>query len=155
MARLSDREARRYVADPCPRISIASSAKPRIASASDAALRLADIASSDQEHAIVFYLDVRHRLIERRIIAIGSLTGVDIHPRNIFRHALRNNACAFILAHNHPSGDASPSTQDIGLTARMIEAGELLGIPCLDHVVVCESGYYVSVRELHPAMFKI
>jgi DNA repair protein RadC len=86
-------------------------------------------------------LDVRHRLQFELCAARGSLTGVEVHPRDIFRPLIRASAAAVIFCHNHPSGDPAPSRQDIELTARLREVGELCGISVLDHVVVAADGF--------------
>jgi DNA repair protein RadC len=86
-------------------------------------------------------LDVRHRVEGERCLARGSLTGVEVHPRDVFRPLIRAAAAAVIFCHNHPSGDPSPSRQDLELTARLREVGELCGIPVVDHVVVGWEGY--------------
>jgi DNA repair protein RadC len=86
-------------------------------------------------------LDVRHRVEGEFCLARGSLTGVDVHPRDVFRPLIRCAAAAVIFCHNHPSGDPMPSRQDLELTTRLREVGELVGIPVLDHVVVGWDGY--------------
>jgi DNA repair protein RadC len=86
-------------------------------------------------------LDVRHRLQFELCAARGSLTGVEVHPRDIFRPLIRASTAAVIFCHNHPSGDPTPSRQDIELTARLREVGELCGIAVLDHVVVAADGF--------------
>ena len=86
-------------------------------------------------------LDVRHRVLFEACIARGSLTGVEVHPREVFRPLIRAAAARRLLCHNHPSGDPSPSRQDLELTARLKEVGELCGITVLDHVVVAAEGY--------------
>ena len=86
-------------------------------------------------------LDVRHRVQTEACLARGSLTGVEVHPRDVFRPLIRNAAAAVIFCHNHPSGDPTPSRQDVELTTRLREVGELCGIPVLDHVVVAWDGY--------------
>jgi DNA repair protein RadC len=86
-------------------------------------------------------LDVRHRVEGEFCLARGSLTGVEVHPRDVFRPLVRCAAAAVIFCHNHPSGDPMPSRQDIELTTRLREVGELVGIPVLDHVVVGWDGY--------------
>jgi DNA repair protein RadC len=91
-------------------------------------------------------LDVRHRVLADEMCARGSLTGVEIHPRDIFRRLIRIGAAAVVFCHNHPSGDPSPSRADIELTSRLREVGELTGIAVLDHVVVGDMGY-VSLAE--------
>jgi DNA repair protein RadC len=93
-------------------------------------------------------LDVRHRVQAELCLARGSLTGVEVHPRDVFRPLIRVAAAAVIFCHNHPSGDPSPSHQDVELTARLRDVGELVGIPVVDHVVVGWEGY-VSLAERH------
>jgi DNA repair protein RadC len=94
----------------------------------------------------VIALDVRHRVILDEMLARGSLTGVEIHPRDIFRTLIKAGAAGVIVCHNHPSGDPEPSTADIELTTRLREVGDMCGIPVLDHVVVGASGY-VSLAQ--------
>ena len=115
-------------------------------SAADVYAALEDIRHQDREHFIAFHLNVRHRLLRRRTVHIGTLTGVECHPREVFRGALLGAAAAIIVAHNHPSGDPTPSRDDIALTNRLREVGELCGIPVLDHVIVADAGY-VSMAE--------
>jgi DNA repair protein RadC len=86
-------------------------------------------------------LDVRHRVQSETCLARGSLTSVEVHPRDVFRPLIRSAAAAVIFCHNHPSGDPTPSRQDLELTARLREVGELCGIPVLDHVIVGWEGY--------------
>lgn len=90
----------------------------------------------DREIFMVAFLDARQTVIDMMGVAIGSLSDVSVHPREIFKEAMRRNAHAIILAHNHPSGSPEASKADIALTRRMVEAGELTGIPVLDHVIV-------------------
>jgi DNA repair protein RadC len=86
-------------------------------------------------------LDVRHRVEGEFCLARGSLTGVEVHPRDVFRPLIRVAAAAVIFCHNHPSGDPTPSRQDVELTTRLREVGDLVGIPVVDHVVVGWDGY--------------
>jgi DNA repair protein RadC len=101
----------------------------------------ARLAPTPIEEFWVLGLDVRHRLQLERCVARGCLTGVEVHPRDVFRPLIRASAAAAIFCHNHPSGDPSPSRQDLELTARLREVGELCGITVLDHVVVAADGY--------------
>jgi DNA repair protein RadC len=101
----------------------------------------ARLALSAVEEFWVLALDVRHRLLFEHCAARGSLTGVEVHPRDIFRPLIRASTAAVIFCHNHPSGDPTPSRQDIELTARLREVGELCGISVLDHVVVAADGF--------------
>ncbi len=89
-----------------------------------------------QEQFAMLMLNARQRVLEFRIIAVGSLAQVDVNPRELFRPAIRAGAHSIILCHNHPSGDPEPSESDVELTRRMVDAGRLVGIPVLDHLVV-------------------
>ena len=101
-----------------------------------AAIRLACAANPEQEAFVAVLLDSRQRTLAVRVIALGSLAQVEVHPRELFRDAVRMAAHAMIIGHNHPSGDPRPSDADHALTRRMVDAGKLLGIPVLDHLVV-------------------
>jgi DNA repair protein RadC len=94
----------------------------------------------------VLALDARHRVEHTRRVAEGTLTSVEVHPREVFRPLIRMGAAATILVHNHPSGDPCPSRDDVAITRRLMEVGELVGIPVLDHVVLSASSY-VSFAE--------
>jgi len=119
----------------------------RLASANDVYLALADLRAQEREHFIAFDLNVRHRIIARRIVHIGTMTSVDVHPREVFKPAILNSAAAIIVAHNHPSGDPSPSRQDIEVTQRLRETGSIVGIELLDHVVIAAEGYVSMAGE--------
>ena len=99
-----------------------------------------------QERFLVVLLDGRHRVLRQELVSQGTLTASLVHPREVFRPALRESAAALVLVHNHPSGDPTPSREDREITERLMRAGEILGIPVLDHVVVAERGY-CSLRE--------
>jgi DNA repair protein RadC len=98
------------------------------------------------ERFLLVLLDGRHRMLRDVVISQGTLTASLVHPREVFRPALREAAAAVVLVHNHPSGDPTPSREDREITERLVAAGDLLGIPVLDHVVVAERGY-ASLRE--------
>jgi DNA repair protein RadC len=91
-------------------------------------------------------LDARHRVTRIVEVAVGSLAGVEVHPREVFRPLIREAAAATLVVHNHPSGSATPAAADLELTERLREAGAMVGIPVLDHIVVAEEGY-VSLAE--------
>jgi DNA repair protein RadC len=99
-----------------------------------------------QERFVVVLLDGRHRVLGEEMVSQGTLTASLVHPREVFRPALRASAAAVVLVHNHPSGDPTPSAEDRAVTDRLARAGEILGVRVLDHVVVAERGY-VSLRE--------
>jgi DNA repair protein RadC len=99
-----------------------------------------------QERFFVVLLDGRHRVMRHELVSQGTLTASLVHPREVFRPALREAAAALVLVHNHPSGDPTPSREDREVTERLVRAGEILGVPVVDHVVVAERGYS-SLRE--------
>lgn len=102
-----------------------------------------------QECAYALYLDAkRHLLCEPMVVSRGTADSTYLHPRDIFRHAIRLGAVSVIVAHNHPSGDPAPSNEDIEETRRLREAGEIVGIPLDDHVVIGRKGTHVSIVEL-------
>ncbi len=101
----------------------------------------ADFRASKREHFVAFYLDTQNRLIEHNVISIGTLSTSLVHPREVFEPALRKSASSLIVAHNHPSGLLEPSPEDIDVTLRLKQAGEIIGIPLMDHVIVSEEGY--------------
>lgn len=105
-----------------------------------------DKRSARKEHFLVLCVDARRRLIHRETVSIGTLSASLVHPREVFGPAIEHRAAAIIAMHNHPSGDTSPSAEDKDATRRLQRAGELLGIPMLDHVIVSESGFF-SFKE--------
>lgn len=120
---------------------------PTITCAGDiAALLTPELARLDREHFICLHLDVKNRLISRETVSIGHLSAALCHPREIFKAAILANAASVAFGHNHPSGDSEPSREDLELTRRLYKAGELLGIECLDHVVVTAKGH-CSIAE--------
>ena len=99
-------------------------------------------ADRPQEYFLVLSLNGAHEVIRLRVVSQGILDRTIVHPREVFVHPLSDRAAAVICAHNHPSGNTEPSQEDRDLTRRLREAGELLGIPMLDHVVFTQEGYY-------------
>ncbi|MEK7817622.1 MAG: DNA repair protein RadC [Actinomycetota bacterium] len=113
----------------------------RIRSPADACQSAAGIRSEKKEHFITLYLDARNVIIHEETVSIGSLNANIVHPREVFRPAISRAAAALVLIHNHPSGDVTPSREDMNLTSRLVEAGRLLGIEVLDHIIVSPSRY--------------
>ncbi len=101
-----------------------------------AEMRQGGHADCDRECFVVFLLNVKNRIIAKEVISLGILDGSLIHPREVFKAAVCAGAASILVAHNHPSGDPSPSGQDREVTTRLREAGKLLGIPLTDHVIV-------------------
>lgn len=106
-----------------------------------------------QESFWVFCLNVRNNVVSAHMTGLGTLDKCPVHPREVFRHAIINGASKIIIAHNHPSGDPSPSQPDLDITRGLVEAGKIVGIEVLDHVVVGNPEYenaplrFVSLRE--------
>lgn len=109
-------------------------------------LLMPDAATLEQEHLRTMFLDARNRVIGQQEIYKGSLTTSQIRVGELFKEAIRRNCAALMVAHNHPSGDPSPSADDVSITRIIAEAGKLLDIPVLDHLIVGH-GAYVSLKE--------
>lgn len=121
--------------------------RPTISSPADAAnLLMSEMAFLDQEHLRAILLDTRNRVLGIRTIYIGSLNTAVIRLAEVFRPAIRENAAALIVAHNHPSGDPSPSPEDVSVTREMVKAGKLLELRLLDHLIIGRHRY-VSLKE--------
>jgi len=94
-----------------------------------------------KEHFLVLLLDTRGQLIKFSEVSVGSLDSSIVHPREVFKEAISASAASVIFVHNHPSGDPEPSEDDINLTKRLAEAGEIMGIDVLDHIIICDRNY--------------
>lgn len=117
------------------------SERPIIDSPEKAVEQLSDIRNKQQEYFVCLTLDGANRLIAKRVISIGTLTSSLVHPREVFAEAITDRAASIIIAHNHPSGNLEPSQADRGVTERLREAGELLGITSIDHVIVTSESW--------------
>lgn len=102
----------------------------------------------DREHFWTLALNMKNRLIRVIEVSVGSLCASIVHPRELFKDAIRVSAASVIVVHNHPSGDPTPSRADIQLTKRLVKAGDVLGVEVLDHVVIGDGGTHASLREL-------
>lgn len=112
-----------------------------------AAFLLPQFGSYPVERVGVLLLDTKHRLVRTRILSVGSLDASVVHPREVFREAVMAGAAAVVVFHNHPSGDPTPSRDDVALTRRLVTAGDIVGIDLLDHIVLADSRY-ASMKEL-------
>ncbi|NQX45955.1 DNA repair protein RadC [Paenibacillus tritici] len=99
-----------------------------------------------KEHFICLFLNTKNHVIAQETLSMGSLNASIVHPREVFRAAMKCSSAAIICAHNHPSGDPTPSPEDISLTSRLMQAGEIVGIDVLDHLVIGD-GSYVSLKQ--------
>ena len=120
----------------------------RIRMAEDAVgLFLKFLQETDREQFFLLCLNTKNEPTAIHTVSVGSLDASIVHPREVYKTAILANSAAVIVAHNHPSGDPTPSNQDLEVTKRLQEAGELLGITVLDHIIVGTEGAYVSLRE--------
>ena len=117
-----------------------------INSSEDVLKEVNHIKENKKENFIVLYLDARNKLSHKETVSIGTLNANLVHPREVFEPAVRNLAAQIILVHNHPSGDPEPSEDDLEITKRLVEAGKILGIEVMDHIVVTKNGFF-SFRE--------
>ena len=119
----------------------------RITSAQDVYSLLHKYSTKDQEHFITITLDGQSKVIEKRVIHIGTLNQSLVHPREVFRPAIQDNAAGIVISHNHPSGTLEASRADIQITQRLKEVSKLVGIELLDHVILSKEGYYSFSEE--------
>ena len=120
--------------------------EPSITSPADVLGLLTDIKDRRKEYFVALFLNARNQVICRENVSVGSLNASLVHPREVFAPAVGSSAASVILAHNHPSGDVTPSREDIELTRRMVQAGEIMGIEVLDHLIV-GSERFLSMKE--------
>ena len=102
---------------------------------------------SDREQLIVICLDTKNQPTAINTVSIGSLNSSLVHPREVFKPAILSNSASIIISHNHPSGETCPSSEDISITTRIKEAGKILGIELLDHIIIGSDERYVSIKE--------
>ena len=121
--------------------------KPKIRSAR----RAVEVAKSlvtdfDKEYVVGLYLDAENTIKRAEVIGIGTLTATLIHPREVYKPAIKHSAAGLVLLHNHPTGGVKPSNEDIKVTKQMKKAGEILSIPLLDHIIFCRTNDYYSLK---------
>ena len=114
---------------------------PTIKTASDAVVHLQNIRNNKKEHLVALYLNARQQLIHQETISVGTLDTNIVHPREVFYPAVQNPVSGVIVAHNHPSGDLNPSSEDRDITDRLRQAGEILGIDLIDHIIVTQKSF--------------
>lgn len=105
-----------------------------------------ELGTLKKEHFLALYLNTKNYVLKKEVVSIGGLNANVVHPREIFQGALRESAASVILVHNHPSGDPSPSPQDLEITSKISEAGKVMGIEVLDHIIIGD-GSFVSLKE--------
>ncbi len=122
-------------------------AKPSIGGPRDVAnLLMSDLRYQKKEHLKSLLMDTKNRVLAVRTVSIGDLSSSIVHPREVYKDAVVASAASIIVAHNHPSGDPTPSAEDVAVTKRLIQAGEIMGIDLLDHIVIGD-GVFVSLKE--------
>jgi DNA repair protein RadC len=127
---------------------VEGSEKHMVRSPIDAAIVAAEIiGDEDREVFLVMCLNTKNRIVAVHRCHVGSLAASIVHPREVFKSAILNNAMSIIVSHQHPSGDTTPSREDIEVTRRLIEAGKVLGIEVLDHLIVNAHAEYTSLKE--------
>jgi len=119
---------------------------PKIESVKDVISQFSYLRDKKREHLAALYLNARNEMIHKKHLFVGTLDANICHPREIFEHALNHNAASVILVHNHPSGDAEPSKADLEITKRILEAGKIMGIDVLDHIIITKSKVF-SFKE--------
>ena len=102
----------------------------------DVAVAARELADADKEGFVVLCLDARNGLLSAELVSVGLVNAALVHPREVFRQAVRANACAVVLVHNHPTGDVTPSAEDIRITNQLVAAGKILNIAVVDHVII-------------------
>lgn len=123
--------------------------RPTVSTPEDvAALCSPRLRGMDREHFWTLALNTKNKLIRIFEVSVGSLNASIVHPRELFKDAVRISAASIVVVHNHPSGDPTPSGADIQLTRRIVKAGDVLGIEVLDHVVIGDAGEHASLRDL-------
>ncbi|WP_183253575.1 RadC family protein [Anoxybacteroides tepidamans] len=105
-----------------------------------------DMRFLSQEHFVAIYLNTKNQVIHRKTVFIGSLNASIVHPREVFKEAIKRSAASIICAHNHPSGDPTPSREDIEVTRRLAECGRIIGIELLDHLIIGDQKF-ISLKE--------
>lgn len=125
----------------------------------DARNACSDLCALAQEAFVVLDLNTRNAVIDKRLVSLGLADASLVHPREVFRGAIANGAAAVVLVHNHPSGDATPSAEDLRITRQLVEAGKIIAIRVLDHVVIGRTpptpAGFVSLRESGLAAFDV
>jgi len=120
----------------------------QIRSSADASILLHTyLADVDREHFVIILINQKNRVLGVNTVSIGRLTASIVHPREVYKSAILSNAASIICGHNHPSTDCQPSREDRAITTRLVEAGKLLGISVLDHVIIKKDGRYFSFAD--------
>lgn len=127
-------------------MEVDDSSLPIIATPKDAVAQLVELRHNKKEHFVVLYLNARNQLVHKETVSVGTLTANLVHPREVFEPALKYSAAQVVVAHNHPSGDPEPSEDDRVITQKLNEAGKLMGIDVMDHIIIAGKSHF-SFKE--------
>jgi len=127
-------------------LKIGEETLPIIRSTKDVIAQFTYLRDKSREHLAALYLNARNEMVHKKHLFVGTLNANLVHPREIFEHALLGNAASVILVHNHPSGDSEPSQDDLEITKRITEAGKIMGIDVLDHIIITKTKVF-SFKE--------
>lgn len=130
----------------------------KITSPSNMYQQLKDMEELNQECFVIITLNGRNKMIDKHIITVGLVNASLVHPREVFRNAILDNAFSIVVAHNHPTGDLTPSPEDIRITKQLVDAGKIIGINVEDHVIIGkqdnpENNNFLSMREMGVVSF--
>ncbi len=100
-----------------------------------------------KEHFLVLFLDCKNNVLKHEVVSVGTLDASLVHPREVFRSAIKEGCASIILVHNHPSGDCNPSKEDLDVTERLVDAGKLIGISVLDHVIIGNDSFWSEKHD--------
>ena len=155
---MNARKLRSHLQYKIPQIKLAiirepgSQPMPSIRTPMDLEQYLEPMKYMSEENFLALHLNVHHEIIGFHIVSQGSLSASLVHPREVFKAALLSNAYCIVVAHNHPSGSTCPSSDDRATTRQLVRAGEIIGVPILDHLIVTHS-QVASIRESYPELF--
>ena len=127
-------------------LEVDDSSLPVISTPKDAVAQLSELRHNKKEHFVVLYLNARNQLIHKETVSVGTLTANLVHPREVFEPALKHSAAQVVVAHNHPSGDPEPSEDDRVITQKLNEAGKMMGIDVMDHIIIAKNSHF-SFKE--------
>ena len=120
---------------------------PVISTPKDVVAQLTELRHNKKEHFVALYLNARNQLVHKETISMGTLNANLVHPREVFEPALKHSAAGIMVAHNHPSGDPKPSEDDLEITKRLVEAGKMMGVELLDHVIIATNNHFSFKEE--------
>ena len=128
-------------------LEVDDSSLPVISTPKDAVAQLTELRHNKKEHFVAIYLNAKNEMVHKETISMGTLNANLVHPREVFEPALKYSAASVMVAHNHPSGDPKPSEDDLEITKRLTDAGKMMGVEVMDHIIVSKSGHFSFKEE--------